>query len=106
MNDDSSEESTQENSDDTSSEPKDHRLFTFHLVNSYGSTEVGTIRDDDRPLQFSSGSRRTAHPVCSVPNAAYFVFQIAPTWLLTGYLVPRTCSTTRKQLRNLRWMKA
>ena len=33
---------------DTEVEP-----FTFHMVNSYGSTEVESIRNDDKPIKFS-----------------------------------------------------
>ena len=31
-------------------------LFTFHMVNSYGSAEVETIRNDSNPIKFSSKS--------------------------------------------------
>ncbi|XP_078676513.1 ubiquitin carboxyl-terminal hydrolase 15-like isoform X3 [Branchiostoma floridae x Branchiostoma belcheri] len=33
-----------------------HRMFTFHLVNSYGSAEIEHIRDDDRPIKFTNRS--------------------------------------------------
>ena len=31
-----------------------HRIFYFHMVNSYGSAEVDGIHDDGRPIKFSS----------------------------------------------------
>ncbi|XP_035665297.1 ubiquitin carboxyl-terminal hydrolase 15-like isoform X2 [Branchiostoma floridae] len=34
----------------------DNRMFTFHLVNSYGSAEIEHIRDDDRPIKFTNRS--------------------------------------------------
>ncbi|XP_013412555.1 ubiquitin carboxyl-terminal hydrolase 15 isoform X3 [Lingula anatina] len=39
-------------------EPKEkkHRMFEFHLVNSYGSSEIGALKDDGKPIKFSNRS--------------------------------------------------
>ena len=41
--------------DDTINEAeRKHRLFVFHMVNSYGSLEVSQIQDDGLPVKFNS----------------------------------------------------
>ena len=48
-------ESDEEEEEDVS-EDGTHRLFSFHMVNSYGSAEMDGIRDDGKPIKFSSES--------------------------------------------------
>ena len=42
-------------------EDAQRRMFTFSLVNSYGSSEVSTIRDDGQPINFSGALAATVH---------------------------------------------
>jgi hypothetical protein len=42
----------EEEKDET--EEDDHRLFTLSVINSYGSSEVQKIKDDGKPIRFTS----------------------------------------------------
>ncbi|XP_074646893.1 ubiquitin carboxyl-terminal hydrolase 15-like isoform X2 [Tubulanus polymorphus] len=48
--------SSDEEDDDSKDEEKNHRLFRFSLVNSYGSSELQPIKDDGSSLTFSNRS--------------------------------------------------
>ena len=61
-------ESDEEEEEDVS-EDGTHRLFSFHMVNSYGSAEMDGIRDDGKPIKFSSESALNSLVILGIINA-------------------------------------
>ena len=53
-NDENMEKKSDEDEEKEEPEEDDHRLFSFSVINSYGSSEVQKIKDDGNPIRFSS----------------------------------------------------